>query len=315
MKERMDRRIKNSWKWIVPVLAMIVVVSLISSNKVGFGGTSDNDSPEPKSKSYYVIFPVEQPDSLTFSGEEVPLHYFDVSEALDKELLSNTYFHSQTIRLIKMANRYFPVIEPILAELGVPDDFKYLAVAESGLANVVSPAKAVGYWQIRKGTGMDYGMEINAEVDERYHLEKATRAACKYLKDSYEKYGNWTMAAASYNVGRRGIDRQVERQKQNDYYDLLLNDETARYLFRILSFKLIMEDPANYGFILSKDDLYNPVPYKTVEINGPVANFADFAAEHNTNYKLLKILNPWLRDSMLTNSSGKTYKVRIAIER
>lgn len=310
-----NRRMKENWKWLLPILAVIIVVSIFSSNKIGFSGTTDNDCPEPKSKDYYAIFSIEIPDSLTFAGEDVPLNYFDVSEALDKELLSNTYFHSQTIRLIKMANRYFPEIEPILAELGVPDDFKYLAVAESGLANVVSPAQAVGFWQIRKGTGMDYGMEINNEIDERYHLEKSTRAACKYLKESYEKYANWTMAAASYNVGRRGIDRQIERQNQNDYYDLLLNDETARYVFRILSYKLIMEDPASFGFILSKHDLYQPIPFEIVEINGPVENFADFAAEHNTNYKLLKYMNPWLRENMLTNSKGKSYEVRVALER
>ncbi len=258
---------------------------------------------------------VEIPDTLYFAGELVPVQYFDVREALDRELLSNTYFHSQTIRLIKLAHRYFSDIEPILKRYGVPDDFKYLAVAESGLANVVSPAGAVGFWQIRKGTGQDYGLEINSEVDERYHLEKATEVACKYIIESYERYKTWTMAAASYNTGRRGIDRQIARQKQDDYYELLLNEETARYIFRILAFKLIFEDPASYGFHISEADMYDPYQYKTVVVDSSVNDFADFAALYDTNYKLLKLLNPWLRDTTLTIRSNKTYEIRIPTER
>jgi hypothetical protein len=315
MKERESRSMNIPWKWVMPFMAIILLLSVFAFKKKSFGGSNDLEPIEPKNKSYYAIFPVEIPENLTFSEEIVPLDYYDVRESLDRELLSNTFFHSQTIRLIKMANRYFPQIEPILKEQGVPDDFKYLAIAESGLANVVSPAGAVGFWQIRKGTGTDYGMEINSEVDERYHIEKATVGACKYLKESFEKYGSWTMAAASYNVGRRGIDRQVERQKQDDYYDLLLNEETARYLFRILAYKLILEKPSNYGFHLSKKDLYDPVSYISIEIDGTVANFADFAIEHNTSYKLLKYMNPWLRENMLTNSKGKIYEVRVPVER
>lgn len=311
MKAKEKKGQGNSRLWVIPLIIVASVIAVFSIDKIGFGGVADNDPVEPEEKSYYAIFPFEVPEQVAFAGEQVPLGYFDVYESLDRELLSNTYFHSQTIRMIKMANRYFPKIEPILAAEGIPDDFKYLAIAESNLSNAVSPAGAVGFWQLLKGTGHDYGLEINSEVDERYHLEKSTVVACRYIRESYEKYLNWTMAAASYNAGRRGIDRQLTRQKETDYYDLLLNEETARYIFRILAIKLILEDPAAYGFHLSKQDLYQPIAYDVVVVNGPVTDFAEFAKQHNTNYKMLKFLNPWLRDNNLTNSQGKTYEVRV----
>ena len=297
--------------WLIPLIFTVTLIAVLSLDKISFGGVPENDPVNPEEKSYYAIFPFELPDQLSFAGEAVPLEYFDVYEALDRELLSNTFFHSQTIRMIKMANRYFPVIEPILEMHGVPGDFKYLAIAESNLSNAVSPAGAVGFWRITRGTAQDYGLEINNEVDERYHLEKSTHVACEYILESLEDYHSWTMAAASYNVGRRGIDRQIERQKEESYYDLLLNEETARYVFRILAYKLILEDPASYGFHLSNKDLYQPVTYDVVNVDGPVADFADFAKEHGTNYKMLKYLNPWLRDNNLTNSHQKTYEIRI----
>lgn len=309
--EDMSNKENKRWRWVFPSMILAAIVAVFFIGREGLGSQNKNKILVPAAREYYAIFPFDLPGELYFSGEVVPLEKFDVYESLDRELLSNAYFHSQTIRLIKLANRYFPVIEPILREQGIPDDFKYLAVAESGLSNAVSPAKAVGFWQIRKGTGTDYGMEINNEIDERYNLEKSTVVACRYLMESYEKYGSWTLAAASYNIGRKGIDREMERQKQNDYYDLLLNEETARYLFRIHALKLIIEDPGNYGFHLSEKDLYHPIPYYTVEINGPVTDFADFAAEHGTNYKILKYLNPWLRDKMLSNKAGKTYTIKI----
>jgi hypothetical protein len=311
MKETGNRGRGNNRMWVIPLIIVATVVAVFSMEKISFGGVAGNDPVEPEAKSYYAIFPFDVPEQIAFAGEEVPLGYFDVYEALDRELLSNTFFHSQTIRMIKMANRYFPQIEPILAEEGIPDDFKYLAIAESNLTNAVSPAGAVGFWQLLKGTGHDYGLEINNEVDERYHLEKSTVVACRYIKESYENYQNWTLAAASYNAGRRGIDRQLDRQKETDYYDLLLNEETARYIFRILAFKLIMEDPASYGFHLSAQDMYHPIPYDVVTVDGPVPDFSEFAKAHNTNYKMLKYLNPWLRDNNLTNSQGKTYEIRV----
>lgn len=251
------------------------------------------------------------PDTVYFCGERVPLELFDIKESLERELLVNMYWHSQTIWFIQKSNRYFPKIESILKDFEVPDDMKYLAVAESGLAHVVSPAGATGFWQILEGTAKDYGLEVNSEVDERYNLEKATQAACKYLKESYEKYANWSTAAASYNVGRRGIDRQIEKQKESNYYDLLLNSETARYVFRLIAFKLVLESPERYNFSIYEKDLYKPIKYKEVEVDTLVASWADFAQENNTNYKMLKHLNPWLRDSKLTNKSKKTYIIRL----
>jgi membrane-bound lytic murein transglycosylase D len=254
------------------------------------------------------------PEKLEFAGETVPIGNFDVWESFDRELLVNTYWHSQTILFIKRANRFFPVIEPILQEYGIPDDFKYLALAESGLTNAVSPAGAVGFWQFLRGTAIDYGLEVNDEVDERYHLEKSTVAACRFLMESYSKYGSWAMAAASYNAGRRGMDNQIGIQKEKDYYDLLLNEETQRYVFRILAIKVILENPFEYGFFISEQDLYPPVSFIEIEVKSAVPDFADFAKEFNTNYKLVKFLNPWLRKPNLTNRSGKTYYIRLPAE-
>ena len=254
------------------------------------------------------------PDSVSFAGEPMPLHRFDVRESLDRELLVNSYFHSQTLRLIKLAPRYFSVIEPILEEKGIPDDFKYLAVAESGLnPSAVSPARAIGFWQLMQGTARDYGLEVNNEVDERYHVEKSTYAACDYLLDAYEKYGSWTLVAASFNAGMRGIDRQLERQKADDYYNLLLVTETGRYVFRIAALKLILENPAAYNLIVPEEDKYPVIPTKEIEVAGPVLDFADFAHAHDINYKLLKDFNPWLRQAYLTNTSGKTYTIKIPL--
>lgn len=253
---------------------------------------------------------VEVPDTLAFAGEKAPLEYFDVHESLDRELLVNSYFHSQTLRYIKMAPRYFSMIEPILKEDSIPDDFKYLALAESGFdPTVVSPAGAVGFWQFMKGTARDYGLEVTSEVDERYNIEKSTHAACAYFHESYAKYGSWTLVAATYNAGRNFVDKQIERQKETNYYNLLLGDETERYVFRILALKLVMENPEKYRFLVPKDELYSKWNTKTIEISGDVSNFADFAKGHGTNYKILKMLNPWLREAYLTNKLGKKYEI------
>jgi hypothetical protein len=221
-----------------------------------------------------------------------------------RELLVSAYRHSATIALIKKANRFFPVIEPILAEYGIPDDFKYLAVAESDLANAVSPAGATGFWQIMEATGKEQGLEINSEVDERYHLEKSTRFACNYILKAYGKYGNWTMAAASYNAGNRGIDDQIRIQNETDYYNLLLNEETARYIFRIASYKLIFTHPERYGLNIKPEDT-------EVTIDTAVTSFEQFARTFGTNYKMLKFFNPWLRKPFLTNRSGMSYTIRV----
>jgi len=276
-----------------------------------YSGGSENDPVTTGNRDSFIVNGVEVPGMVTFAGEPMPLDLFDVKESLDRELLSNVYFHSQTIRLIKLANRYFPEIEPVLRKNLIPDDFKYLAVAESGLTQAVSPADAVGFWQLLKTTAQEYGLEVGKEVDERYHLGKSTEAACKYLVSSYQKYGNWSMAAASYNAGRRGMDEQIGRQKKENYYDLLLNEETARYLYRVVALKLIFENPAAYGFDISENELYPPIPSHRVVVDSTVTDFADFAGEHGTNYKILKFMNPWLRDTRLTVTGGKSYEIVI----
>lgn len=302
-------REKKWWRIILPVLIAVkvgVLVFLITSAR------SDDNKIVVESKNEYK--PVEIPAAVTFAGEKMPLTQFDVVEALDRELLSNAYFHSQTIRYIKMAPRYFSIIEPILKEKGIPDDFKYLCVAESGFnPRAVSPANAVGLWQFLKETAKQYGLEVNNEVDERYHIEKSTYAACDYLKDSYKKYGNWTLVAASYNAGLTGIQRHMTRQKTENYYDLLLVEETQRYVFRIVALKLILENPERYNFVVDEKDKYPVIKTREVTVDGPVADFADFARENRISYKLLKDFNPWLRDVNLTNSSGKKYMVKIPV--
>lgn len=260
-----------------------------------------------RNPAYQIPIPVK----LSFANEEVPLKNFDVRESLDRELQLNTYWHSQTLLLLKRANRFFAIIEPILKEKGIPDDFKFMAVAESALAQEVSPAKAVGFWQILEKTGRELGLEINKEVDERYSIEKSTRAACDFLQKSYNKYGSWTMAAASYNFGRNGIDRQIDRQNNESYYDLVLGTETERYIYRILAFKVIFENPQKYGFVLTQNDLYPQLKYISVEVDTPIANIARFAEHFSTNYKMLKTFNPWLRENYLPNLTKKKYQILI----
>ena len=260
----------------------------------------------------YSIHALPIPDSLEFAGEEVPMNKTYIRESYDREILINTYWQSQTLLLIKRASRYFPVIEPILKEQGAPDDFKYLALIESGfLPRAISPAGATGIWQFLKDTAKEYGLEVSTEIDERYHLEKSTVAACKYFKKGYEKYGTWTLAAAAYNAGLSGIDRQVARQKTTNYYELLLNEETQRYVFRMLALKQILLNPAEYGFYLTEDDLYKPIPFYEIEVNGSIDDFADFAKEHGVTYRELKDMNPWLREPFLKNPNKKSYFIKI----
>ena len=254
------------------------------------------------------------PAEIDFAGEKAPLHIADVRERFDRELLVNANLHATTQLIIKRANRAFPVIEPILKKYGVPDDFKYLAVIESGLVNVVSPAGARGVWQFMPETGKQFGLEINDVVDERYHLEKSTEAACKYLLNAKQKFGSWTLAAASYNGGIAGVNRQIDFQGVTNYYDLLLTEETARYVFRILALKEIMQKPVQYNFNLQPGDLYPVIAAKQVEVAASVPDLAVFAKEQGINYKILKIHNPWLRDRMLTVAPGKTYKLEIPTE-
>ncbi|WP_010518949.1 lytic transglycosylase domain-containing protein [Croceivirga radicis] len=259
----------------------------------------------------YQITAIDIPDDLNFAGEAAPLLDPEVMERVDREFLVNTYWQSNAVLLMKRAKKYFPIIEPILAKNGVPDDFKYLAVAESGLQNVVSPAGATGFWQIMRATGREYGLEVNDNVDERYHVEKSTQVACDYLKKWKDRFGSWTLTAAAYNAGPGAIQKYLKMQQVDNYYDLLLGQETGRYVFRIMAIKEILSSPEKYGFQLEKEDYYTQVPTFKVEVDTAVTNWADFAGLYEINYKILKRHNPWLRESHLNNSSRKKYIIEI----
>ncbi len=259
----------------------------------------------------YQITAITIPSDLNFAGEPVPLEDPEIMERVDREFLVNTYWQSNAVLLMKRANKYFPIIEPILAKNGIPDDFKYLAVAESGLLDVPSPVGASGLWHFMKATGREYGLEVNANVDERYHVRKSTQAACEYLNKWKERFGTWTLTAAAYNAGPAGIQKYMGIQKVDDYYDLLLGQETGRYVFRILAIKEILSHPKKYGFELEKKDLYEMVPTFTVEVDTVVKSWADFAKLYEINYKILKRHNPWLREPHLNNASRKKYVIEI----
>ncbi|MFH2141974.1 MAG: lytic transglycosylase domain-containing protein [Bacteroidota bacterium] len=259
----------------------------------------------------YAIYAIEIPEKLDFAGDNIPLNNFDVFESVDREFLVNVYWQSQTLLFIKRANKYFPIIEKILKENDVPDDFKYLAVAESGLTNVVSPAGATGFWQFMKPAAIEYGLEVNNDIDERYNLEKSTVAACKYFRASYKKYQNWSLVAASYNMGTGGLDSQISTQCVSDYHDLLLNTETGRYLYRIVAIKTILSNPEKYGFHFRDKDLYQNIPVDRIRIDTTIDNLVEFSHNININYKVLKIFNPWLRKSYLPNKSNKEYFINI----
>ncbi|HQW70150.1 MAG TPA: lytic transglycosylase domain-containing protein [Flavobacterium sp.] len=271
-------------------------------------------SGEKKDKLLHEGTAMYFPTTTDFAGETTPLHVVDVRERLDRELLINANLHSTTTLILKRANRAFPVIEPILQKYGIPDDFKYLAVIESGLVNAVSSAGARGIWQFMPETAKEKGMEVNDFVDERYHLEKSTEAACKYLLVAKNKFGSWTMAAASYNGGMNGVNKRIEEQQVSNYYDLALTEETSRYVFRILALKEIMKNPAKYGFNIYPTDLYSPIPTKKIEIDSTITDLASFAKTQGINYKILKIHNPWLRDKKLVNPSKKKYEIEIPTE-
>ncbi len=291
------------------IVVVLFIAVIIVSN------TSFRNEVEVIPKEEQVYRAVHVPETFFFMGEKLPLWRFDVHENLDRELLVNSYFHSQTIRFLKLAPRYFTLIEPILREKGVPSDFKYLAVAESNLdPKAVSPAGAVGFWQFLKNTGIEYGLEINKEVDERYHIEKSTRAACDYLLKAYQEYGSWTLVAAAYNSGPGFVKQQMERQKCNNYFDLLLGEETERYVYRIIALKQVLENPELYGFSVDESEKYPVIETKLVDVKGPLASLTDFAQSEGISYKMLKYFNPWLRDYRLTNAGNKHYLVKIPVD-
>ena len=259
----------------------------------------------------YRIYAPPMPDTLYFCGERVPLNLWYVREGLDRELVSNMYYQSNTLFNIKRATRVFPVIERILREEKVPQDMKYLCVIESGLQNVTSPAGANGYWQFMKTTGQKYGLEITDEVDMRNDLETSTRAACKYLKYLKNRLGGWTNAAAAYNCGENGLEKRLANQRQTSYYELLLNKETQRYVYRILALKLIMQHPQDYGYTVRRCDTYPELPFEEVTLSGQDVDLVEFATSNGTSYKMLRTMNPWITTDKLKNKSGKSYRVRI----
>ncbi|MEX2597425.1 MAG: lytic transglycosylase domain-containing protein [Salibacteraceae bacterium] len=293
------------------IVASFTIIHLFTGST--FEGKEDEKFQE-NFENNYKIFALNLPDQIDFAGEKVPLNLIDVKEKLDRELLVNTYWQSQTLLLIKRSNRWFPVIEKILKQEGVPEDFKYLALIESGLTQIVSPAGATGFWQLMVDASRELDLEVNTTVDERYHIEKATHAACAYLKEAKEKFGSWTLAAASYNMGKSGVDRQLKRQKATNYYDLVLNEETERYIFRILAGKMILSNPKAFGFQFRDEDLYQPLKYNEVEIVETQDDLADFAFKNGINYKTLKFLNPWLRDNYLPVTKGKSYFIKLPTE-
>ncbi len=288
-------------------MAALLAVALFSSNAekpdTGIGG--EDTLPQ-------VIRPVSLEKSFDFAGEMLPMDNFDVRQRLDKELISNSYRHSNTMLYLKSMYQYFPEIERILKKNGLPEDFKYLAVAEIGLANEVSPAGARGFWQFMAPTAKHYGLEISAQVDERYHLEKATEAACKYLKDYYQQFGSWTLAAAAYNMGGPSLKKSIAEQKGSSYYDLNLNAETNRYIFRIVALKEIMSHPEKYGFYLDTSEGYPPLDaYREITIDQGIPDLGQFSLDNGTTYRMLKVYNPWLISTSLSNPSGKTYIIRL----
>ena len=299
--------------YIKNILAAIGLISLSGLFIFAVQKAPSDDAvvKEKKLINDYNVYALSVPDELDFAGEKMPLNDPDVYERMDKELLVNTYWQSNGLLMFKRARKYFPVIEPILKKHGIPDDFKYLSVIESGLTNAVSPAGAKGFWQIMPATARENGLEVNDNVDERYHLEKATEVACKYLLKSKENVGSWTLAAAAYNAGNAGIGNRLKDQDVKSYYDLLLGEETGRYMFRIVALKEILNNPKKYGFNFNESDLYTEIPTEEVIVDVPVKDFTAFAKEYGINYKILKIHNPWLREAHLNNSSRKKYSINI----
>lgn len=277
-----------------------------------------NPDPNASNRLYEGHMPLKVtapriPKTYTLFGENVPLQLFDVKERFDKELLTNTYMHGSTIHILKLTTRYFPEIEKILKAKGLPEDFKYLCVAESALRNQVSRVGASGFWQFMKGTAPSYGLYIDSEVDERYDPIKSTYAACKYLQAAYNKFGNWTAAAASYNCGMGGYNGNASRQGSYNFYDLDLPDETMKYIFRIMALKYIIENQNDLGFFMYDEDLYKPIPTRKISVSGSIGDLSTWARSQGSNYKTIKLLNPWLSGKTLYNKAGRSYQIELPL--
>lgn len=287
-----------------------VVITTIASRKIDPATTPVEMSAE--GRPHYKWYAPHVPSSIDFCGEAVPLDRWEVREKLDRELLVNTYLHGSQLYILKLAGRYFPIIEERLKANGVPPDLKYVCVAESALQqNAWSSVGAASFWQFMKDTGPRYGLEINDEVDERFNVVKATDAACQYFKEAYSKFGSWTAAAASYNCGMAGFAKQAEFQQSNNYYDLIFPEETNRYVFRIVALKHLLSNAKKYGMMIEEGDEYQPLKARTVMVDKSITNLTEFAVANGTSYKMLKIYNPWLRDRKLTVKPGKTYEIQL----
>jgi membrane-bound lytic murein transglycosylase D len=296
------------------LLAGILIVGGLAFRKSD-SATADNATTQQDVRLKYKWYAPELPNSISFAGEPAPLDKWEVRERLDREMDINYYLHGSLMYILKLTTRYFPVIEDRLKANGIPDDFKYVCVAESSLQQAsVSNTGAASYWQFMKDTGPHYGLEINDEVDERYNIKKATDAACKYFKEAHDKFGNWTAAAASYNCGQGGYSSQMQFQGTANFYDMGFPEETARYIFRILALKYLITNAKLYGYIVEATDEYKPIKTKTVTVDTSVSNLADFAKANGSNYKMLKLLNPWLRAHSLKVKAGKSYAVEFPVE-
>ena len=290
-------------------LLSVLVITFLFFNAINKNETD----PETSTSKTYKIKALKLPNNLNLAGERVPLEIPDVKERMERELLVNTYWQSNGLLLIKRANKYFPVLEPLLKKYGLPDDFKFLALAESAFIDETSNVGAAGMWHFMKATGKEYGLEINSNVDERYNIELSTRVAAEYLKKSQQRFNSWTLAAASYNAGNYGISKRLDEQEVNNYYDAKLPDETERYVLRIIALKEVISNPKKYGFVFDNDDLYTLAKTRTIKVDTAITNITHFAKKFGMNYKEFKIYNPWLRENKLNNKSRKVYEIKIPV--
>jgi membrane-bound lytic murein transglycosylase D len=297
------------------IMRLFTFIGVIAITSLFIKGIDKAKSEPPKSTSdKYEIQALELPENLNLAGERVPTERQHIRERMDRELLVNTYWQSNGLLLLKRANKYFPILEPLLKEYGLPDDFKYLAVAESALIDETSSVGAAGMWHFMKNTGKEYGLEINQNVDERYHIEKSTKVAAQYLIKAKERFGSWTLAAAAYNAGNYGVSRRLEAQGVTSYYDAFLPNETERYVLRIIALKEVLSNPRKYGFKFEEKDLYTMEKTRTIKVDSAITNIALFAKNFRLNYKELKLHNPWLRQNKLNNRSQKVYEIKIPIK-
>jgi membrane-bound lytic murein transglycosylase D len=312
----LNHTVMSKYKWFNKrnALLLLLMILLSSSGFIINGALRDDDKQQQLIEQNYKVYSWPIPEYVLFAGNKISLKSYDVKERFDRELLTNVYWQSQTILMLKRANRFFPVIEKVLKNEGLPNDLKYIALIESGLLNVVSPAGAAGFWQFMDKTGKQYGLTINDEVDERYHLERATIAACKYFKEAYRQFNDWSLVAASYNMGIEGLKRQLQNQYVQGYNELYLNTETSRYVFRLLAIKEIAERPENYGFFLAKTHNYDPIPTREVKVTNSILDLAKWAIDEGTNYKNVKLLNPWIRKGNLTIKEGDILTIALPLK-